>query len=651
MKRNASIAVGVFVAAAVIAGVVALLHSAANRAKATDALMEQIAGPDPSQRAAARERIAATYDGPMVTRLVGLLDGTPEYIQRDITATLADIGQPVVKPLVDALHTRGPDWETLSQGIISLGPGDPYRPAVARALVAIGPPAAPEVERLLKYPEPFVRCAAAGILGDIAPQSSVPALRRALDDSEASVRAAATKALGQIGGNDALDAILTAVADPDPGVRMAVVESLRRFAGARATDALEGLCADGDPHARASACIGYAGAAREKSVPTLVARLADSVPDVRAAATRALGDAGGSAAVEALIRTASSPDPILRAAAMYGLKKTGDPGAVRACIAALSDADRDVRLAAARALDSPMGRNESVAGPLIERSRVESDADVLCALIWALDYRDDAESVGAILDLAKNADIKIRVAAVDALGDDGDPRSKRALIAALADREHEVKKMAVACLRNFPNPDAIDALEEVAHYYNANVQGDGLDVAEGAVVDIAYTMDPRAADRLATIREHSYYGNVRLKAGLMLGALKDARVAESLIGTLKDMCVNGEPDAADPAYALCEIGGDKAARAVDEAVRRFDMRDVAANYARYIRRGDCRYLMPLAVTLSRNGDMKMAEDFYWSYNYSLGEKAQLWALSRGRLKELLASKDSPERPKWMNRKD
>src|SRR5262249_17369881 len=76
-----------------------------------------------------------------------------------------------------------------------------FRDQVTRALAQVGPPAVPELLRLLEHEEPAVRLCALKALARVGPEAAkaVPALRKALKDTYAGCRARAAAALGEVG--------------------------------------------------------------------------------------------------------------------------------------------------------------------------------------------------------------------------------------------------------------------------------------------------------------------------------------------------------------------------------------------------------------------------------------------------------------------
>lgn len=115
----------------------------------------------------------------------------------------------------------------------------------AKALVAIGPPAIPqlieamagrmdlrEAPELVAGQNPLVRAKVASQVTDVLVQIGQPAvepLTKALDDPRWGVRAGAAEALGKLGDKNAIPALTAKLSDPKPPVREAAAEALERL--------------------------------------------------------------------------------------------------------------------------------------------------------------------------------------------------------------------------------------------------------------------------------------------------------------------------------------------------------------------------------------------------------------------------------------
>jgi HEAT repeat protein len=114
-------------------------------------------------------------------------------------------------------------------------PGTVSPHAVRRALVSAGSEGIALALGLLSDPEPAVRAAAAGFLGDRRCRLAVPALIKQLRDPDRGVRRAAARALGAIGDPQALPFLQRAVAEREPDTAEAALLAIRDIRSADAS--------------------------------------------------------------------------------------------------------------------------------------------------------------------------------------------------------------------------------------------------------------------------------------------------------------------------------------------------------------------------------------------------------------------------------
>jgi len=111
-------------------------------------------------------------------------------------------------------------------------------------------------------------------------------------------------------------------------------------------------------------------------------------------------------------------------------------------VAMLTDAERSVTASALYALGH-LGRGEP---SLLARLATHASEDVRCALAYALGGRNDAVSIGALIELCGDVDVDTRNWATFALGslsDEDSPAIRDALAARLSDADDEVRGEAI----------------------------------------------------------------------------------------------------------------------------------------------------------------------------------------------------------------
>ena len=179
---------------------------------------------------------------------------------------------------------------------------------------------------------------------------------------------------------------------------------------------------------RALACeiLGAIGA--ERSVPVLVERLDDGRGEVRMAAARALGTMGSPLAAPALTSAFLERSKVPTGVAYDALRGLGRHGAA-AFHEGLRSRDPTVRVASCFGIAALTGSN---------------DGDVLTGVL-----EDDNN-------------IRVRAAAVKALGVIGGTTPPRVLLDAVDDPEIRVRREAVAALGVFDDPGAVDTLAVTA---------------------------------------------------------------------------------------------------------------------------------------------------------------------------------------------
>jgi len=171
---------------------------------------------------------------------------------------------------------------------------------VLEELEAAAAPAVDTLVKALQDGDPFVRWAAARVMGKMAPGQpgkAVPALARALGDENGDVRATAAAALERYGSaaKEAVPALAKAVAGGEPEMRVLAIRALAAV-----------------------------GAEAKPVVPDLAKALTAAEPEVRLEAVRALGKLGPTArpARDALVKVLDDPDGDVRRAAADALLAT-----------------------------------------------------------------------------------------------------------------------------------------------------------------------------------------------------------------------------------------------------------------------------------------------------------------------------------------
>ena len=296
----------------------------------------------------------------------------------------------------------------------NLSNGDPdIRGAAVAALDKVGgDKVAKLVDPLMQSPEAqdSAQATMQGLGG-----TAVPYLLGHLETPNRDFRQKVLGMLGQIASPAAVPALVKTAADPDPSVRRLAqsaladtvinnFSTLQKAQATLSTDAKDpqkkpaDILADKDAIAKAAASF----AQTKGAAPALIATLRNVEADsqARTQSALALGRVGGASAVAALIASLGDYDALVRNAALQGVQSAG-PEAAGALTAALAQGTADTRAAAAQALGAIGGA---------------SGIATLRALIG--NYATSPT---------------VRQAAVQGLGQSGDPLAVPTLAAALAD--------------------------------------------------------------------------------------------------------------------------------------------------------------------------------------------------------------------------
>jgi len=198
-------------------------------------------------------------------------------------------------------------------------------------------------------PDPEVRMAALGILGQLKRASSLSVLSQGVYDPEPSVRAFAAGALGDYGQAGGSGPLTHALGDDSARVRAVAATSLGRLGIRDNQPLLRALTRDADMLVRASALEGLLRLG-DTSAIVLAADLAKHTnPSIRAAAAHTLAATSDKQAVEILQTLLHDQQPQPRLSAVKALGKVNAP-VTPLLKQGLQDMDVTIRMAAAGSL-------------------------------------------------------------------------------------------------------------------------------------------------------------------------------------------------------------------------------------------------------------------------------------------------------------
>lgn len=337
---------------------------------------------------------------------------------------------------------------------------------------------APAVEPLIQFiqEEPYATVAtlkAAEALEKIRDPEAVPLLIDALEHRKDEVRSAAAGALGAMRVTQAIDQLAFLMGDNVSSVGKAAAAALLRIGGDPVQQALLPMLEDTSEKRRAQAAhvleqLGWKPSSQEAEVKFLIGK-GDWDGCIRL----------GTPAVAPLAALLQEEHDSASASAAMTLGRIGDPAATDALAAALSDKRSTVSKAAEEAL---VMLGTPAIGPvqdlLCSGQRVlrERAADLLDRLGWQPQTDEEkawywsskkawkdcetlrGSAVEPLLLGLEDKDEKLRLAAIETLGNIGDARAVEALIRSLSDPYTMVQLASVRALGMIGDPRAVVSL-------------------------------------------------------------------------------------------------------------------------------------------------------------------------------------------------
>ena len=490
----------------------------------------------------------ATVVNQIIEPLVSLLQDKSNMVSASAAATLAGIGEPTVKSLVNAVNGDNAVVRAIAVDILGkIHPENLQEYRLSRYI------------KDLKDQNVSTRANAAIALGSISDERAVEPLISALKDVDSSVRQNATDALIKIGEpairpliptlkgqdasvqlhaavalreigfklgdssklNPAKDVILAAFSDTASPIHSIAVQILKQI-GTYAVDSLTTLLSDEDDTTRAMAAAMLAEIHPQKANHYQITRymndLKSSDASVRSTAASNLGILGEANVVSRLIALFGDNDDSVRKRAANALEQIGSP-AIESLITALNDENKDIQRYAFITL--------------AEIAPKAKAADLQLALTPAINGLRDSDS-------------SIRSASSTILTHIGEP-SVRPLISLFDDADGSAHSIATRMLIQIGSP-AIESLEMALNDQNSIVR-------KNAIVAITQIAPYRAEQYQITRYINDLKdadATVRIIAAHELGRTNDTRAVEPLIAALSDKDFRVRANAADSLAYLAD---------------------------------------------------------------------------------------------------
>lgn len=424
------------------------------RAKVTEAVPEVItwlAGADKDAQQAAAEILGELGDQRAVPALVrSISDQDPMVRVRVVTALGRIGGDKVVVPLVNRLDDEKAE----------------VRQAAVEQLMNVGDRRAViPLVGLFNDASLEVRHAAVLAVGRLGDRAALPALMRLLRDPNEQMKIDAVTALGNLEAHEATDTLIGLLGSGSDSLRAKVAFALGQIArspraGDDGREALEALVeATGNGQLRTAAREALA-AAGKVAVPPLIAHLEGKLDGDPATAVLLLRDLEDPRATTVLVAELDR-GRLSRELVLEALGRLGDSRALVPVLGLLGDKDPAVRLAAMRALRPLLGkgaRAADVLGDMLD----DPDLEIRVLAAEYLGSMGAEVAVPRLVQLAARGDeIRLRGAAIAALGEIGSPKATGTLLRVLADGPPALHMAAANSLIYIQDPRAVGPLIEL----------------------------------------------------------------------------------------------------------------------------------------------------------------------------------------------
>lgn len=376
--------------------------------------------------------------------------------------------------------------------------------------------AAPVMEGLLKDPDPSVRFQAATALGRMRAVGVCPALLEALDEDDLFARFAVFTALRRIGTetDGAWNTIAQGLISGKEEVREGTRFAMREVYDLELVDVLAGLALDsGVAVERRVECLELL-AERGRRVPewkgewwayhpvnapppertvkwdgserigrTLIRALTDSDAGIRRVAIRGISKVKETAAREELARLhGRESDGLNRASIVRAAGILGGPAMAEVVLAGLRDSELAVAREAILAAERMGG--DSLVDELLRWS-AKTDSELLPDVLRALGKLDVGRAVPRLGTLARAGDLKVKEAAIAALGRIQSEPAAGMLTGLMEDESAEVRRLATREATEQKRLDAAPLLLE--RYQDPETKTEAL-------AGLMRKVDPRAVD-------------------------------------------------------------------------------------------------------------------------------------------------------------
>jgi HEAT repeat protein len=291
------------------------------------------------------------------------------------------------------------------------------------------------VLEILRGGDQEMQAVAIGMVKEMPGRQVTKALAKELPNLSAAGQVQLLSALGDRADAAALPAVVTATKSKDASVRIAALRALGQLGDASSVDLLARAAAAGSGKEQKAARASLYRLRGPQVDQGIVAGIPKAAPETKVELIRSVGERNIRAGVSTLLKTARAADRTVRVESLRTLKVVAGPEDLPALVGLLMSAQ------------SPSDRNEAQKTVAAVAHKVE-------------DKTRQAASVLAVLPSVKENQRRCLLLSV--LGKIGDNTALPVLTAALKDADAEVRTAAIRALAEWPAPEPVVDLLEVA---------------------------------------------------------------------------------------------------------------------------------------------------------------------------------------------
>ncbi len=321
-------------------------------------------------------------------------------------------------------------------------------------------------------------------------EAAVPSLIEACSSDKTRTRGNAANTLGRIGDKRALDTILFLLNDKKKFVRKNVLIALNRFHD-------------------------------EKIMNALVSRLkVEKNASLRSYVVNTLGEYQSKEIIQPLVNSTKDKDAFVRKDSVRALGKLGFIEITAPVIVTLADPDEEIQDISADILVEMGRKNDNSFRLLIEATKHEKPI-IRSHIAKILGKTENKEAVPAIIDMLNRKDEadRVKLAAVESLGDLKDPRGIDPIIAQLESFYDPIRLSAVESLGKIGDIRAIEPLIPVMRDYDEMVR-------TRAIVVLGDFGDERALKGLQQITQKDQKERIRKLAKETYKRIQKSKTAD-----------------------------------------------------------------------------------------------------------------------------